>query len=184
MPHRGVADEIRGVVRAFHVRGVDDSSRAESLRYAVPAAFGHPASEPGIVLGFVRQPPVRPRQGGRARRRHRCAARHLRAAFARVCMPVSFCVWYWDTPLEGWHSGASIFGTAVSVTNVLLCLAYFSSYRSMFAWPSTPRTWGGKQLVLVRAADLRRLDARQRHQPLFRLAVSLADRARSRSRCS
>ena len=72
-----------------------------------------------------------------------------------ICMPVSFCVWYWDTPLEGWHSGASIFGTAVLVCNVLLCLAYFRSYRSMFAWRSTPRTWGtaasptGKQLVLA-----------------------------------
>lgn len=66
-----------------------------------------------------------------------------------VCMPVSFCVWYWDTPLEGWHSGASIFGTAVLVTNVLLLLAYFSSYRSMFAWPATPRPLGGKQLVLA-----------------------------------
>ncbi|HUO67337.1 MAG TPA: hypothetical protein VMV37_07365 [Gammaproteobacteria bacterium] len=66
-----------------------------------------------------------------------------------VCMPVSFCVWYWDTPLEGWHSGASIFGTAVLVTNVLLLLAYFSSYRSMFAMPATPRPLGGKQLVLA-----------------------------------
>jgi uncharacterized membrane protein YhaH (DUF805 family)/uncharacterized membrane protein YphA (DoxX/SURF4 family) len=66
-----------------------------------------------------------------------------------ICMPVSFCVWYWDTPLEGWHSGASIFGTAVLVCNVLLLLAYFSSYRSMFAWPATPRPLGGKQLVLV-----------------------------------
>jgi uncharacterized membrane protein YphA (DoxX/SURF4 family) len=72
-----------------------------------------------------------------------------------ICMPVSFCVWYWDTPLEGWHSGASIFGTAVLVCNVLLCLAYFGSYHSMFAWRSTPRTWGtaasptGKQLVLA-----------------------------------
>jgi len=66
-----------------------------------------------------------------------------------ICMPVSFCVWYWDTPLEGWHSGASIFGTAVLVTNVLLLLAYFSSYRSMFAWPATPRPLGGKQLVLA-----------------------------------
>jgi uncharacterized membrane protein YhaH (DUF805 family) len=51
-------------------------------------------------------------------------------------------VWYWDTPLEGWGSGASIFGTAVLVTNVLLCLAYFSSYRSMFAWPATPQALG------------------------------------------
>jgi uncharacterized membrane protein YphA (DoxX/SURF4 family) len=73
-----------------------------------------------------------------------------------ICMPVSFCVWYWDTPLEGWHSGASIFGTAVLVCNVLLCLAYFGSYRSMFAVRSAPRALGtsggsagGKQLVLV-----------------------------------
>jgi len=73
-----------------------------------------------------------------------------------ICMPVSFCVWYWDTPLEGWHSGASIFGTAVLVCNVLLCLAYFSSYRSMFALRSTPRTLGssggtgaGQGLVLA-----------------------------------
>jgi uncharacterized membrane protein YphA (DoxX/SURF4 family) len=73
-----------------------------------------------------------------------------------VCMPVSFCVWYWDTPLEGWGSGASIFGTAVLVCNVLLCLGYIRSYRSMFALRSTPRTLGaadgsaaGKHLVLA-----------------------------------
>jgi uncharacterized membrane protein YphA (DoxX/SURF4 family) len=73
-----------------------------------------------------------------------------------ICMPVSFCVWYWDTPLEGWGSGASIFGTAVLVCNVLLCLAYIRSYGSMFALRSTPRTLGaadgsaaGKQLVLA-----------------------------------
>jgi hypothetical protein len=73
-----------------------------------------------------------------------------------VCMPVSFCVWYWDTPLEGWGSGASIFGTAVLLTNVLLCLAYIRSYRSMFALRSTPRTLAaaagsaaGKHLVLA-----------------------------------
>jgi uncharacterized membrane protein YphA (DoxX/SURF4 family) len=68
-----------------------------------------------------------------------------------VCMPVSFCVWYWDTPLEGWGSGASIFGTAVLVSNVLLCLAYLRSYASMFAVRSTPRVSvaAGKQLVLA-----------------------------------
>jgi uncharacterized membrane protein YphA (DoxX/SURF4 family) len=68
-----------------------------------------------------------------------------------ICMPVSFCVWYWDTPLEGWTSGASIFGTAVLVSNVLLCLAYIGSYRSMFALSSTPRASavGGKNLVLA-----------------------------------
>lgn len=73
-----------------------------------------------------------------------------------ICMPVSFCVWYWDTPLEGWGSRASTFGTAVLVTNVLLCLAYFGSYRSMFAWTAKPRALGasgdagaGKSLVLA-----------------------------------
>lgn len=73
-----------------------------------------------------------------------------------ICMPVSFCVWYWDTPLEGWGSGASIFGTAVLVCQVLLCLAYIRSYSSMFALRSKPRTPGaadgsatGKRLVLA-----------------------------------
>jgi uncharacterized membrane protein YphA (DoxX/SURF4 family) len=73
-----------------------------------------------------------------------------------ICMPVSFCVWYWDTPLEGWGSGASIFGTAVLVSNVLLCLAYLGSYRSMFALRSKPRALGAadgsgaaKQAVLA-----------------------------------
>jgi uncharacterized membrane protein YhaH (DUF805 family)/uncharacterized membrane protein YphA (DoxX/SURF4 family) len=49
-----------------------------------------------------------------------------------VCMPVSFCVFWWDTPLEGWGSGASVYGESVLACNVLLCLAYFNSYRSMF----------------------------------------------------
>ena len=73
-----------------------------------------------------------------------------------ICMPVSFCVWYWDTPLEGWSSGAAIFGAAVLISNVLLCLAYIRSYRPMFALRATPRGLGasvgsaaGKQLVLA-----------------------------------
>jgi len=73
-----------------------------------------------------------------------------------VCMPVSFCVWYWDTPLEGWGSGASIFGSAVLLCNVLLCLAYVRSYSSMFTLRSTPRSLAaadggaaGKHLVLA-----------------------------------
>jgi uncharacterized membrane protein YphA (DoxX/SURF4 family) len=57
-----------------------------------------------------------------------------------LCMPVSFCVFYWDTPLEGWGSRASIFGEAALLSNVLLCLAYTRSYRSMFARRSKPRT--------------------------------------------
>ena len=59
-----------------------------------------------------------------------------------VCMPVSFCVFFWDTPLEGWGSRASIFGEAVLLSNVLLCLAYLRNYRSMFALHSRPRALG------------------------------------------
>jgi uncharacterized membrane protein YphA (DoxX/SURF4 family) len=59
-----------------------------------------------------------------------------------VCMPVSFCVFYWDTPLEGWGSTASIFGSSVLACNLLLCLAYLKSYRAMFALRSRPRAFG------------------------------------------
>ena len=69
-----------------------------------------------------------------------------------ICMPVSFVVWYWDTPLEGWGSGASIFGAAVLVSNVLLCLAYLKTYAPMFAVRTTPRAsigGGGRNLVVA-----------------------------------
>src|SRR5689334_25417954 len=59
-----------------------------------------------------------------------------------VCMPVCFCVFFWDTPLEGWGSRASIFGEAALLSNVILCIAYFRNYRSMFAWRSQPRAFG------------------------------------------
>ena len=59
-----------------------------------------------------------------------------------LCMPVSFCVFYWDTPLEGWGSRASIFGEAALLCNVLLCLAYIRSYRAMFALRSKSQTIG------------------------------------------
>jgi uncharacterized membrane protein YphA (DoxX/SURF4 family) len=59
-----------------------------------------------------------------------------------VCMPVSFCVFYWDTPLEGWTSRASIFGESVLFCNLFLCVAYIRSYREMFAMRAKPRTFG------------------------------------------
>ncbi len=60
-----------------------------------------------------------------------------------VCMPVSFGVFYWDAPLEGhWTSPASWFGYAALLSNVVLCLAYIPSYRSMFALRSKPLTLG------------------------------------------
>lgn len=60
-----------------------------------------------------------------------------------VCMPVSFCVFFWDAPLEGWGSRAAIFGYSALLSNVLLCLAYIGSYRTMFALRSIPRAFGG-----------------------------------------
>lgn len=59
-----------------------------------------------------------------------------------VCMPVSFCVFFWDAPLEGWGSRAALFGYATLACNLLLCLAYVRSYRSMFAVRSQPRAFG------------------------------------------
>ena len=59
-----------------------------------------------------------------------------------VCMPVSFCVFYWDTPLEGWSSRASIFGESVLFCNLFLCTVYIRSYRDMFVLRARPRTFG------------------------------------------
>jgi hypothetical protein len=64
-----------------------------------------------------------------------------------VCMPVSFCVWYWDTPLQGWGSTSAIFGWAVLVCNVALCLSYLDTYRAMLAPRAAPA--GTKNAVLA-----------------------------------
>lgn len=65
-----------------------------------------------------------------------------------MCMPVSFCVFFWDTPLEGWTSRAAVFGCSVLFCNVVLCLAHMKSYRAMFALRATlraPATSGAAQ---------------------------------------
>jgi hypothetical protein len=64
-----------------------------------------------------------------------------------VCMPVSFCVWYWDTPLQGWGSLSAVFGWAVLLSNIVLCLSYLGTYRAMLAARVTPR--GQANLVLA-----------------------------------
>jgi hypothetical protein len=64
-----------------------------------------------------------------------------------VCMPVSFCVWYWDTPLQGWGSTSAIFGWAVLVCNVVLCLSYLDTYRAMLAARVSPK--GRANLILA-----------------------------------
>jgi putative oxidoreductase len=64
-----------------------------------------------------------------------------------ICMPVSFGVFYWDAPLEGWGSIAAFFGYATLLCNTLLCLAWYKSYRSMFTVRARPS--GGSQLVMI-----------------------------------
>lgn len=59
-----------------------------------------------------------------------------------VCMPVSFCVFFWDAPLEGYGSIAAIYGYSVLGSNVLLALAYIRSYTSMFTLRAQPGTAG------------------------------------------
>jgi uncharacterized membrane protein YhaH (DUF805 family) len=56
-----------------------------------------------------------------------------------VCMPVAFCVFWWDSPLQGWNSSSVIAGGRVLASNVLLSVAFIGCYRAMFAWRSTPR---------------------------------------------
>ena len=50
-----------------------------------------------------------------------------------LCMPVAFCVFWWDAPLSEWNTGSVIAGARVLASNVLLCVAYIASFRSMFA---------------------------------------------------
>jgi uncharacterized membrane protein YhaH (DUF805 family)/uncharacterized membrane protein YphA (DoxX/SURF4 family) len=49
-----------------------------------------------------------------------------------LCMPVVFCVFWWDAPLSEWNTGSVIAGARVLVSNVLLCVAYIVSFRAMF----------------------------------------------------
>ena len=50
-----------------------------------------------------------------------------------MVLPVSFTVWYWDTELQGWWTGSAVYGWSVLSCNLCLCLAYWESYRPMFA---------------------------------------------------
>jgi uncharacterized membrane protein YhaH (DUF805 family)/uncharacterized membrane protein YphA (DoxX/SURF4 family) len=70
-----------------------------------------------------------------------------------VCMPVAFCVFWWDAPLSAWNKGSVIAGARILASNVLLCVAYIGSFRSMFAVrasvASTVQAPGRTQLVLA-----------------------------------
>jgi uncharacterized membrane protein YhaH (DUF805 family)/uncharacterized membrane protein YphA (DoxX/SURF4 family) len=70
-----------------------------------------------------------------------------------VCMPVAFCVFWWDAPLSEWSTGSVIAGARVLACNVLLSVAYVASFRSMFAVRASVATGVQaptlKQLALV-----------------------------------
>ena len=52
-----------------------------------------------------------------------------------ACMPVAFCVFWWDAPLSNWSTNSVIAGARVLASNLLLCVAYIASLRAMFTWP-------------------------------------------------
>ncbi|MEJ0100452.1 MAG: DUF805 domain-containing protein [Pseudomonadota bacterium] len=70
-----------------------------------------------------------------------------------ACMPVAFCVFWWDAPLSEWSTTSMIAGGRVLGSNVLLCVAYIACFRSMFAvrtgLASSVQAATVKQLALV-----------------------------------
>ncbi len=62
-----------------------------------------------------------------------------------VCMPVAFCVFWWDAPLSSWNYGSVMAGGRVLASNVLLCVAFFSCFRAMFALRAKPQFGSGAQ---------------------------------------
>jgi uncharacterized membrane protein YhaH (DUF805 family)/uncharacterized membrane protein YphA (DoxX/SURF4 family) len=64
-----------------------------------------------------------------------------------VCMPVAFCVFWWDAPLSTWNYGSVLAGGRVLASDVLLCVAFFSCFRAMF--PLRAKSPTMQQLVLV-----------------------------------
>ncbi len=64
-----------------------------------------------------------------------------------VCMPVAFCVFWWDAPLSTWSFGSVMAGGRVLASDVLLCVAFVGCYRAMFPLRAKPPTM--RQLVLV-----------------------------------
>ncbi|MGH8219581.1 MAG: DUF805 domain-containing protein [Steroidobacteraceae bacterium] len=56
-----------------------------------------------------------------------------------VCMPVAFCVFWWDAPLSMWNWGSVVAGGRVLASNVLLSVALISCYRPMFPLRSKPQ---------------------------------------------
>lgn len=50
-----------------------------------------------------------------------------------ACMPVAFCVFWWDSPLSDWNPSSVLAGGRVLASNVFLSVAYIACLRPMFA---------------------------------------------------
>jgi uncharacterized membrane protein YhaH (DUF805 family) len=72
-------------------------------------------------------------------------------AILLVCMPVAFCVFWWDSPLARWNSSSVIAGARVLASNVLLSVAFIRCYQSMFTLRAKPQVWtpATKQILLA-----------------------------------
>lgn len=56
-----------------------------------------------------------------------------------MLLPVSFNVWYWDVPLQGWGSISAYYGWAVLGSTLLLMLAYHRSYAGLLNPVAVPQ---------------------------------------------
>lgn len=67
-----------------------------------------------------------------------------------ICMPVAFCVFWWDAPLSEWSRGSMIAGARVLASNLLLGIAFVASFRAMFAARANlARAWQDKKQVVL-----------------------------------
>ncbi len=92
-----------------------------------------------------------------------------------VCMPVAFCVFWWDAPLSAWNFGSVMAGGRVLASDVLLCVAFIGCYRAMFPLRAKPQPlntaplqWpkGSSSPRIGQAHHFRHLDVGPRRQLL------------------
>jgi uncharacterized membrane protein YhaH (DUF805 family)/uncharacterized membrane protein YphA (DoxX/SURF4 family) len=69
-----------------------------------------------------------------------------------VCMPVAFCVFWWDAPLSTWNYGSVMAGGRVLASDVLLCVAFIGCYRAMFPLRPKPQVLGAAGAVQTAAS--------------------------------
>ena len=67
-----------------------------------------------------------------------------------ACMPVAFCVFWWDSPLARWNSSSVIAGARVLASNVLLSVAFIRCYQSMFTLRAKSQTFNASLLLAGR----------------------------------